>query len=189
MTTDQKILLWLNNALSSPLADFIFILLSDRWLFSFPLLLLIIIFSSKFIEKNAFRPFLFGLIFSVIVADQLGGLLKELIAAPRPCHDFYEFAKEGTKELLESCNSKKGMPSNHAFNFAAAATFISLRTKCNFLRFVLCVICILVAISRVYLAKHYPSQVLVGLSLGLALGYVVHIALAKFRFFRLPTNT
>jgi len=189
MTTDQKILLWLNDMLSSPLADFVFVLASDRWFFAFPLLLLIIISSSKFIEKNTFWSFLFGLVFTVIAADQLGGVLKELIAAPRPCHDFYEFAKEGTKGLLESCNSKKGMPSNHAFNFAAAATFISFRAKCNFLRFGLCVICILVAISRVYLAKHYPSQVLVGLSLGFGLGFIVHTALVKFRSFRLPTNT
>lgn len=188
MTIDQKILLWLNGILSSSTADFVFIWVSERWFFSFPLLLIIIASSTRFISKIPFWNFVFGLIFTVITADQLGGLLKDWVAAPRPCDDFYEYAREGSRELMKSCNSLKGMPSNHAFNFAAAATFISLCTQKNMMRLGIWAICILVSISRIYLAKHYPSQVLVGIVLGLALGTIVHMALTKIGHFRSSAN-
>jgi undecaprenyl-diphosphatase len=63
-----------------------------------------------------------------------------------------------------------GMPSNHALNFFAAATFVAVTVPWRGWHIVTVSSAVLVAISRVYLAKHYPSQVVFGAGIGMTLG-------------------
>lgn len=106
-----------------------------------------------------------GLILLIIVTDQTGyRLLKDFFARLRPC--------EVLTDVLTpiGCTGTFSFPSNHALNnFAAAIFFAKLFPK---LRWILFSAASLVAISRVYLGLHYPSDVLGGALIGLLFGYI-----------------
>ena len=69
-------------------------------------------------------------------------------------------------------NGRRGMPSGHALNFFSAAAFLGLALRRRALTAALFAIAALVALSRVYLGVHYPSQALAGAALGAALGLI-----------------
>lgn len=180
---DQEILFWVNEALRSNFADLFLGLVSERVLFSFPLFLILCVCAYFYMPQRQFWPFVIGLLICVGLADQIGNLIKTYYFSPRPCDDLYMFAYQGSVPLTESCNSGKGMPSNHALNFSVAATYVSLIIRYWPARLTLWLICFSVAISRVYLAKHYPSQVLTGLFLGIFIGLIMRSLLLRLNFF------
>ncbi len=70
-----------------------------------------------------------------------------------------------TKYLTESFS----FPSGHAtMSFAAAFILAKVHRKFAFIYYLLA---ILISFSRIYLGKHYPSDVIVGIFIGLAIGY------------------
>lgn len=184
MSLDQKVLLWLNQVLSSAYADLVFTWVSQRMTFALPLfLVLMAVMRWRFLSKGQFFPLILALIICVAVSDQLGNFIKNLVGAPRPCDDFFEYAREGTRALTQSCQSFKGMPSNHAMNFAVVTTFITLVVSNRGLQVSLWLICLLVGVSRIYLAKHYPSQVLTGFLLGVLLANIIWWLMSGSKFF------
>jgi len=106
-----------------------------------------------------------GVLLLIVATDQTGyRLLKEYFASPRPCNVL-------TDVLTPlGCTGSFSFPSNHALNnFAAAMFFYKLFPK---LKWVLFIGASLVAISRVYLGLHYPSDILGGAIIGIAFGYL-----------------
>lgn len=106
-----------------------------------------------------------GIILLIIVTDQTGyKLLKEYVGRPRPCIAL----KDAITPL--GCTGTSSFPSNHALNnFAAAMFFSKLFPK---LKWILFITATLIAISRVYLGLHYPSDVVGGALIGVAFGYL-----------------
>jgi undecaprenyl-diphosphatase len=90
--------------------------------------------------------------------------LKEFFERLRPCNVLSDVLTPN------GCNGTFSFPSNHALNnFAAAMFFYKLFPK---LKLVLFITASLVAVSRVYLGLHYPSDILGGAIIGLAFGYI-----------------
>ena len=86
-------------------------------------------------------------------------VLKDLIARPRPCH------LDETIELLISRPSSYSCPSTHSgWAFAAATSICLFNSKYGILTYVFAS---LVAFSRMYLFVHFPSDVLIGIVLGI----------------------
>ena len=86
-------------------------------------------------------------------------VLKDLIARPRPCH------LDETIELLISRPSSYSCPSTHSgWAFAAATSIYLFNSKYGILTYVFAS---LVAFSRMYLFVHFPSDVLIGIVLGI----------------------
>jgi undecaprenyl-diphosphatase len=106
-----------------------------------------------------------GVILLIIVSDQTGyRLIKELFARPRPCDVLTDVITP------IGCTGTYSFPSNHALNnFAAAVFFYRLFPK---LKWVLFITASLIAISRVYLGLHYPSDIIGGALIGILLGYI-----------------
>lgn len=98
----------------------------------------------------------------VLLTDQVAAsIVKPLVARPRP-HGGSSFS----------------FPSVHATNIAAQATlFARFYPK---ITVVFAIIAVLVGISRVYLAKHYPSDVIGGALLGISLGICAAWAALRF---------
>ena len=90
-------------------------------------------------------------------------LLKHLIVRPRPCQIDQAFA------MLVERPTSSSFPSTHsAFAFGAAtAIFLNYRK----VGVAAIVVAALVAFSRLYLFLHFPTDVLCGVVLGVALGF------------------
>ena len=98
----------------------------------------------------------------VFICGQL--ILKNLFDRPRPCLVDEAF------ELLVSRPSSSSFPSTHsAWAFAAATAIFMKFKKAGISTFVVATI---IALSRLYMFLHYPTDVLAGIIFGTALGFV-----------------
>lgn len=177
---DKTLLLWLNQEWAHPWLDIIFAWVSDRVSFALPLALLLLgVLVWRFGRRGLW---LWSLLVVVVgVADAVGNVLKHLIAQARPCYDIYEYMRH---DLAARCGANlTGMPSNHALNFFTAAMLLAVITRCRVVAVSLFAAALMVALSRVYLGKHYPSQVAVSAVLGVGWGYAAAwLALKYFSF-------
>lgn len=113
-----------------------------------------------------------GVLLLILVTDQSSArIIKEIFHRIRPCNAL-------TDVLTPlGCNGTFSFPSNHALNnFAAAVFFYKLFPK---LKWPLFIAASLVAISRVYMGLHYPSDILGGAIIGSAFGYIFAIGALK----------
>lgn len=165
---DKAVVLWVNQHWVHPWLDVLFVWVSDKLFFSLPLLAIILVLLTRRWGGDGFKLGV-ALIVMVVVADAFGAVLKELLQQARPCLELYSQLRHPTHEYL-ACDEHNGMPSNHALNFFAAFAFLTyiLRSWRWSVPLLLTSLC--VALSRVYLGAHYPSQVLAGIVLGLVVG-------------------
>lgn len=170
---DERLLLWINQAWAHPLLDALFWWVSQRPWFSLPLAALLLGDGVRRCGWKAGGRLFLVLAVTVAVGDVLGNLLKGWFAEPRPCLILHEQLRSVGRTVSGPCGVElSGMPSNHALNFAAAATFIALATPWRSWRNVLFITAVLVGLSRIYLGKHYPSQVLAGVLVGAMVGWL-----------------
>ena len=100
----------------------------------------------------------------VFLLGQYG--LKNLISRPRPCQIDLDFA------LLVDRPSSSSFPSTHsAWAFGAATAIFMQHKKSGVAAFIAAA---LIAFSRMYLFLHFPTDVLAGIALGIALGVLAH---------------
>src|SRR3990172_615085 len=100
-------------------------------------------------------PVLITAIIAAVLADWSGHLLKDLFARQRPCNSLENV------NLLVGCGHSFSMPSNHASNsFAFATVFWLLRRDSAGPAFLL--VAALIALSRIFVGVHYPSDVAAG---------------------------
>lgn len=160
---DLSIFYFFNHSLSTGFLDKFFSVITNvnSWYITYVILLGISFTKGGTKGKLA----VLGIILLIIVTDQTGyRLLKEFFERPRPCN--------ALADVLTplGCTGSFSFPSNHALNnFAAAMFFYRLFPK---LKWVLFTTASLVAISRVYLGLHYPSDIFGGAVIGLAFGYL-----------------
>jgi len=180
---DETILLWINQGWAHPWLDTFFIWLSQRASFSFPLLIGILFLSVWQFKKDGLKLWLLLLVV-IISGDLLGKEIKHLTAQPRPCFEIHDMVRQPARATPGPCGDKlEAMPSNHALNFFAAAAFLTMVIRRRSWGISLFIIALLVGISRIYLGKHYPGQVLAGAAIGTSLGYLVALLGIKYLSF------
>lgn len=105
----------------------------------------------------------------VLVVNQ--HLISPTIARPRPCHTLHGV------EVLLKCTQDYSMPSDHCIVAGAiiAGSWILARK----FGVVATILGLLLAFSRVYVGVHYPSDTVVGLLIGAAIGVVIVLALRR----------
>jgi membrane-associated phospholipid phosphatase len=99
--------------------------------------------------------------------------IKEFVERPRPCA--IDAAGLPTISWLRLPDGGRGgfsMPSSHAVNNFAAVAFFLLLFPSRRTGMILFFIALLVAITRLYLGLHYPSDVAAGALFGLIIGYL-----------------
>ena len=166
MSLDSRILLAVNQGWAHPWLDALFRQLSATWGFSFPFLaLLVALLLRRFGRDGLWLSMALAAV--VLCGDAVGNLLKHLLTMPRPC---LELAAQ-IRPPGPCGGGNLGMPSNHALNFFAASAFLAPWLRGRWSRWALFLLAAAVGLSRVYLGRHYPSQVLVGASLGLIVGF------------------
>lgn len=169
---DEGLLLWINQGWAHPWLDVFFAWVSSRPAFALPFAL----FLGYWCYRNWGRQGLIGwglLLVTVGAGDFIGGLLKDLAQQPRPCFAIPELIRIPGYPAGTACGpSLTGWPSNHTLNFCTVAAFLGLLTRDRRLGGMLFAIALLVGLSRIYLAKHYPSQVAAGAVIGLSWGFL-----------------
>ncbi len=149
------------NSANSPMLDFFFSNISHLgsiFLWGF---FLAVLFFRK--DKN----FFFELAAAIIISAGISGFLKLAFVRPRP------FDSLQNVHLLDA-KPDPSFPSNHASNAFAGAGILSKYYKKFILGFY--ILAFLVAISRIYVGAHYPSDVIAGA----ALGYFASWAVSKY---------
>ena len=114
-----------------------------------------------------------ALVLDLIVCN---GILKPLFDRVRPC------TVNPAVELLVRCPTDASFPSGHtAASFAAAG---ALRAAGSRLWMPGLVLAVLIAVSRLYLYVHWPTDVLAGGLLGWGLGYAARYLLHRMKKLR-----
>ena len=173
---DLTIFYFINHSISTGFLDKFFSIITDvnKWYIAY-----IILAGIAFFRGGARGKILvIGLILLIIVTDQTGfRILKELFERVRPCRAL----TDAITPL--GCAGGYSFPSNHALNNFAAATFIS-RLYPNF-KWIVFIVALMIAISRVYLGVHYPSDILGGALIGIVFGYLFSLAaLSLVKYFQ-----
>ena len=110
-------------------------------------------------------------LFTVGITDYSANFFKSYFLDFRPCFSDYSYLLDSEGQLLNQCSATlTGMPSNHSANFFAASSFLLTVFKINRYCLIFLFISCFVALSRIYLGKHFPYQVLAGVSYGTFLG-------------------
>lgn len=166
---NESLLLWINQQWHTPFLDIFFTWISDKNTFSFPLLGGIILVLGLKYGKPGWHV---GLLMILVAAtgDLLGNFLKSIFAQPRPCLDLWQVIRMPHADTTRCLISQSGMPSNHALNFFATFSFLSFFVRRHSIIIASIILCTLVAISRIYLGEHFPSQVLAGAAIGTLYG-------------------
>lgn len=109
------------------------------------------------------------MIYSLILTTIAGeGIIKHIIKRARP------FVQDFEKKLLIVKPVTYSFPSGHtSSSFAAAGILFSMQSKLSLFAIVLAS---LIAFSRIYLNVHYPTDVIMGMILGILCSQVVMAA-------------
>lgn len=161
MDFDIAVFYWIEEHMQSPTLDYWAIQLSlvKQYLLPIALLLGALVLTSK---KRGWR-FLLVAVLAVAISDSVcHHLLKPWFARIRPCHvlDFLN--------PIVQCTQSYSFPSNMAANLFTLATV----TACFFRKLILPVflLAFIGAFTRVYLAVHYPTDILGGAVYGIMIG-------------------
>lgn len=160
---DENLFYFINHTLSNPLFDrfFPFVTEVKHWYLVYVILWMILFFKGGRLGKvTAVISLLL-----ITASDQISSsFLKNLFERTRPCNELPDV------NILVFCSGSFSMPSSHAVNNFAVATFFA-RTFPNY-RYLLYSVASLMALSRPYVGVHYPSDIIAGALLGIILGYL-----------------
>jgi membrane-associated phospholipid phosphatase len=163
---------WVNGLVGrSQILDATMFQLSEGWLPFVPVAFAIAFWIWK--ERRQAILSVFSLTVGILLADFVGARIKSLVGRPRPCQVFEEWNRLG------GCGGAFSMPSNHVLNTAVAAGFLQvLYPKSGWFMWPLVGV---QAFSRLFVAAHYPSDVLVGGLIGGVIGVGLGLLLLRWR--------
>jgi membrane-associated phospholipid phosphatase len=169
---DDTLLLWINQGWAHPWLDVFFTWVSQRGTFAFPLAGVVLVLCAWRFGADGAKLWL-TLAIVVGIADFTGNQIKHLTHQPRPCFEIASLVRTPGYADPRPCGpDRNAMPSNHATDFFAAAMFLAAVLRRRWVSVTMGLIAACVALSRIYLGKHYPSQVGAGILLGAVIGLV-----------------
>lgn len=168
---DVAVFFFINQSLANPVTDFIMpVVTSDNVLrVGYAVVMILVLIKG---EAKLRWMVLFSLL-TILIADQFtAGFVKNIFDRLRPCHALDQI------NLLVGCGSGYSMPSAHAANAFAQASLWSRQVPG--IRTCLYSLATLIALSRVFVGVHYPSDILVGAAIGTAIGLLVSFLYETF---------
>ena len=102
----------------------------------------------------------------------VNGIIKNFAKVPRP------FAK-GISCVRPDTATGYSFPSGHTQGFATWSSFFAVKLKKTWFTVLVSVLIALVAISRLYLGAHYPSDVIVAVALGIGISVLGNFLFEK----------
>lgn len=187
---DEQLFFLVNLLPHTPYLDQIFLFFSFYPLIIWSVIGLVVL----FIEEKKEKWFILRLVLALIIAGSLAsGVIKPLVKRPRPDISFgTQVVIVNEKPAAIPWNNDFAFPSGHAaVAFAGAYVVIGEETMSRHarvhtrkgrksLRILLLAFAVLTAVSRIYLGKHYPLDVIAGGMLGWGVGLVSWKLVDKF---------
>lgn len=156
------------NKLHTPLLDPVMLFLSSYEAWGIiAILILLYVFYSK--DKAWRWPVLCFMFLSVASTNALNQLVKITIARPRPIH---EAIFTDLIHSLEKYDASYSFFSAHSSSSFALAVFALLVVRKKFFTVIVLSWALLVGYSRIYVGKHYPIDVVVGILFGVLMAVV-----------------
>jgi undecaprenyl-diphosphatase len=168
---DLALLKFFNNTIAMPALDHFFTYICNFDIWRWPVVLVAIAVLWKGGPKGRWMVAL-SVLAILIIDPTIYRIIKPLVGRIRPCHEpllVWVRAADG-------CGGVFSFPSSHAANMFGLAVVIGAFYKST--RYYIYPLAALVAIGRVYLGVHYPSDVIAGAIYGAAVGLAV-MAMAK----------
>lgn len=164
--------MWINQGWVNTGLDVFFAWVSSRPAFALPLALCLAWWCHRIWGRQGLMVWALLLI-TIGFGDAIGALLKDLMQQPRPCFAIPDLIRIPGRPAGTACGpALTGWPSNHTLNYCTVASFLGLLSRDRRLGGTLFAIALLVGLSRIYLGKHYPSQVAAGAVIGLSWGFL-----------------
>ncbi len=169
---DVALFRFLNGTLGNPVTDVVMPFMTDLNTTLFGRILLVGAWLLLFVRGGRTgRTAALLLIPLIVVSDQLSSsFVKKFVMRPRPCHLVDGVPAVDQIRLLVGCGGGYSFPSSHAVNNFAAATLLSFQ----FPKWARALFgwATLVALSRISVGVHYPSDVLGGALIGALTGWI-----------------
>lgn len=169
---DQEVLVAVNQFTGNYFLDKLMVLVSAKWVWIPFYAFILFTFYKQFGLKNAVWILAGGLGMLVLTDQGSVQLFKEIFQRPRPCHN----PELLTELFLPSgkCGGRFGFISSHASNvFGLAALVVMLLGRAKKAWLLIFIWAGIVAFSRVFLAVHYPADVIGGAIFGSIVGFAV----------------
>lgn len=171
---DEQLFVYLNG-LHHPALDRWMVMISSYWAW---VVVFVILGMTIYWYNRQNKQILFYLgvaLFSMGITN----LLKPFIKRPRPIH-YEEWS--GIIHNIDKYSYTYSFYSSHAASVFCIAmfTYLSLKSK-RWIAALAFVWAFLVSYSRIYVGKHFPGDVLVGMLVGCLLGYLAHFLYLKYR--------
>ncbi len=164
MSLDIQLFYLLNNlAGQSPLFDAVIVFFASYLAYILVALFLVLVFFSQYPKREKLQIFWVTVISTIIARFGVTELIRFFYHRPRPFS-----ALDNVHQLLT--NGEWSFPSGHATFFFAMATAIYLYNKKWGIFFFLATI--LITVSRVIAGIHYPSDIVSGALIGIAVAYI-----------------
>lgn len=164
---------WINQGWQNPVFDVLMPLFSSS---AFLWALSLVLAAAGLKTGRVTLTVIVGLALCVAVSDQVCYRIKDSVGRVRPYQSLPETRyqdsgawKTRPAEFTPQKSSGSSFPSSHASNSAAA----TLLLYAVFRRKELAVIPLLIGVSRIYVGKHFPMDVMAGWATGLAVAAVV----------------
>ncbi|MDE1856853.1 MAG: phosphatase PAP2 family protein [Candidatus Micrarchaeota archaeon] len=109
----------------------------------------------------------YSFVVAAIILFAVGYSLKAVFHQPRPC----ALPQYSWINAYPSCESGYSFPSDHAVTLTGLIFFVWRRKN---VRWLYVIWLALVMFSRFYLGQHYLTDVVAGMAISLAIGYIIH---------------
>ena len=173
---DNLLFEWINQSIHSLIFDDIMPILRNKktWI---PLYISIAFFLLYRYRLRGFVIILLGIV-TIGIADQISSqVLKEIFERVRPCNNPNWTTKI---RLLIDCSSGYSFPSSHAANhFALASFFAFLFAHKRIISLIGILWASIISFAQIYVGVHYPSDIIAGALLGMAIGWLVALFCKK----------
>lgn len=183
---DQQLFLYLNN-LGSSQWDGFWVMMTNQWM-SIPIYVLLALLLWK---KTGFKETFISMVVLVamlVVTYVISHLVKYGVARPRPCNMGFDM-RFPLASVGSDCG-EFGFFSTHASVGMAMIFYMGylLKKYYNFIFWPLYIWLAFFCYSRIYVGKHYPGDIIIGLLVGLVLG-ILFLKLRRWIGERYNTKT
>jgi undecaprenyl-diphosphatase len=161
------------NTLGSETWDALWLTITNKFFFGTVLGVILIYCFQKQFGWKAVMLLMLVCALMITFTDQITNVFKRGFARPRPCGNLD--IVDQLRFIAVRCG-KYGFFSGHSSNSMAVAIFGGLLLKPYYkkLVYILVLISIIVAYSRIYLGVHYPLDIVCGLTFGAISGFIFY---------------